>query len=110
MGGGLSLTLGYQVHDVVRKKIFRAHGGRDQEGLVVKESKYRKAELNPDMAAGTSDSRCNECSNATGISDRKADWGLTLIHPGMSSPLCSGIFCHSCCHTALSFGPRDFQG
>jgi hypothetical protein len=36
--GGLYLTLGFQVHEIVTKKIFRSHRGSDQESLLVKQS------------------------------------------------------------------------
>jgi hypothetical protein len=38
----LHMDLGYQVHDVVTKKNFRTHQGRDQENVLVKQSKDRK--------------------------------------------------------------------
>jgi hypothetical protein len=40
-GRGLHLALGYHIRDVVSKKDFRTHGDRDQESLLVKQSKER---------------------------------------------------------------------
>jgi hypothetical protein len=62
-GRSLCLALGYQVCDVTKKN-FRTHQGRDQESSLVKQSKGNiEIVHNPDMGAGTSDNRQNECSN-----------------------------------------------
>jgi hypothetical protein len=46
---------------------------RDQESFLAKEGK-REIIQNPDVGAGISDNRCNECANVKGIYDKKVDW------------------------------------
>jgi hypothetical protein len=53
------------------KKNFGTHQGRDQECLLIKQSKDRKIAYNPDTDVGTSDNRCNEYSSITGIYGEK---------------------------------------
>jgi hypothetical protein len=67
----------YQVCDIVTKKNLRTRQDRDQESLLVKQSKERIV-YNPEMNAGTSDNRCNECSDIRGIYGEKVGCGVGL--------------------------------
>jgi hypothetical protein len=60
---------------VMLHKEFRTHGGIDQESLLVKQNKDRNIVHSPDMGAGTSDNRCNGCSNIRGIYGGNVGWG-----------------------------------
>jgi hypothetical protein len=64
--------LGNEFVVVSPKRNFRTYQGRDQESLLVKQSKGKmKLVHNPDMGAGTSDNRCSECSNVRDIYGKK---------------------------------------
>jgi hypothetical protein len=52
------LDLGCQVCEIVAKKNFWTHQGRDQENLLVKQRRERNIVHDPNMGADTSDNRC----------------------------------------------------
>jgi hypothetical protein len=67
----LAWLLGTEFVMLLQKEIFRTHLGRDQESLLVEQSRDRKIVYSPDMGVGTSDKRCHECSNISGIHGEK---------------------------------------
>jgi hypothetical protein len=96
--------------DIVAKKNFRTRQDRDQESLLVKQSKGNIVH-NPDMGAGTSVNGYNECSNVRGIYGEEVVGGWLNFTLGevLLFVLTPGIFHHFRCYIVLAIRPKDFK-